>query len=167
MIEIWKEIPSYPYCEASNLGRIKYKDSYKLHHFDNQIRPLKLTGFGYYQITIKGKTLSVHNLILETFIGFKPDNGYRADHINGNKLDNRIENLRWIPHGTNTKRAKYTGNRIYFYAGELWLIKKLITLKVPYLVLSKMFKCSTMVIQDVKKGLKDTHLKNCNNCIPM
>jgi len=38
----------------------------------------------------------VHTLVLETFIGPAPD-GYEAHHKSGNRTDNRIENLEWVP----------------------------------------------------------------------
>jgi hypothetical protein len=59
----------------------------------------------------KTKTYYKHRLMLHAFIGPCPDN-CEALHINGNRLDNRLENLRWgtrkenvadaIRHGTAT-----------------------------------------------------------------
>lgn len=36
----------------------------------------------------------VHILVLETFVGPRP-NEHDGDHINHNRFDNRLENLRW------------------------------------------------------------------------
>ena len=59
----------------------------------------------------KTKTYYKHRLMLHAFVGVCPDN-CEALHINGNRLDNRLENLRWgtrkenvadaIKHGTAT-----------------------------------------------------------------
>ena len=56
----------------------------------------------------------VHRLILMTFSG-APERGQEARHLNGNCLDNRIENLQWsshkdncqdrIAHGTQTRKG--------------------------------------------------------------
>lgn len=159
METIWKEIPRYPHCEASNTGLIRYKTLEGRHGKTKKIRPLKLAGFGYYQVSIDGKTESVHNLITETFIGQRPDPSYEADHIDGNKTNNTPGNLRWISHGHNTARSRLTGGRRYFYEGELWLIKGMLSRRIPYKTVGKCFRCSTMLIQDVLKGLKDRHIK--------
>jgi len=57
-----------------------------------------LTGSGYLNIQLCKDGQRVrkkkHHLILEAFIGAKPENMFGC-HYNGNKLDNRLENLRW------------------------------------------------------------------------
>ena len=42
----------------------------------------------------------VHRAIWETFVGPIPD-GYEIDHINGNRADNRLCNLRCVTHKVN------------------------------------------------------------------
>lgn len=36
----------------------------------------------------------VHQVVAETFLGPKPDPSYCVDHMNRNRQDNRVENLR-------------------------------------------------------------------------
>jgi len=125
-----------------------------------------LGGFGYLQVKIVpldrssyGQTRSVHNLVAEAFIGSKPSKSHRVDHIDRDKLNNSHKNLRWIEHSHNVVRSPDTGDRRYFYEGELWLIKELVTKGILYKIVGKMFKCSTMLVQDVKKGFKNHHIK--------
>lgn len=81
------------------------------------LKPVITTTDNYYQVCIKrddGKSVTrkVHHLILEAYVGFRP-NGCQCRHLNGNSLDNRIANLRWgtpcengfdrIKHGTSRK----------------------------------------------------------------
>lgn len=49
-----------------------------------------------YCIGVKGKTRFVHQLVMENFGIPKPDDSYKIWHKNGDKFDNRIENLEWV-----------------------------------------------------------------------
>ena len=67
------------------------------------------TKIGYYTVNLlednkKGKTYYIHRLVANNYID-NPNNYNEVNHINGNKKDNRIENLEWCNHQKNISEA--------------------------------------------------------------
>src|SRR5690606_22186602 len=54
------------------------------------------------------KTHYIHRLIAKTFIP-NPKNYPEVNHINGDRLDNRVENLEWVTSKENSKHAVESG----------------------------------------------------------
>lgn len=105
MAEEWRDHPSYP-LSVSTEGRVRsHKTGRVLRGFlggggssgpstgsrwrPNTYRKVSVgDGYGV-------KHPRVHRLVLETFVGPCPE-GHDADHINGDREDNRLANLRWL-----------------------------------------------------------------------
>jgi hypothetical protein len=90
--EIWKKIVGYEKYSVSSYGRIR-QDKF------NRILKTWKQNRGYYIVDI-GKTMTVHRLVLSTFVE-NTDNKTDVDHINRNREDNRLVNLRWTTHREN------------------------------------------------------------------
>lgn len=66
-----------------------------------------ITGKGYLGGRINGRTYRVHRLVFLYFHGFMPP---QVDHIDGNRTNNRIENLREATSSQNNQNRKPTGS---------------------------------------------------------
>lgn len=109
MEEIWKTIDDYPDYMISSMGRVKGLDRKILNRWGNGYRLIKgkmlKQGLNRY-LTVslnkngKTKTVTVHKLVAKHFIP-NPNNLSEIDHINTDKTDNRVENLRWVTHREN------------------------------------------------------------------
>jgi hypothetical protein len=82
-----------------NSGDVFYKDSKR--HGDLAGSVSKKTG--YRTISFKGRTLQAHRLAFALYYQRWPDNF--IDHINGDRDDNRIDNLQDVSHRENALRA--------------------------------------------------------------
>lgn len=116
--EIWKDVVGYEgHYEVSNKGRVKSiqrkVSNGKSYRIVNE-RILKLHHrIGKY-VTVRLakapniKTHSVHRLVAEAFIP-NPYNKPQVNHKNGNKHDNRIQNLHWATEQENSMHAYVNG----------------------------------------------------------
>jgi hypothetical protein len=93
---IWKTIEEFQDFEASNFGNIRKKSTQK--HLAFHLRN------GYYACSIYKHTKNVHRIIATTFIE-NDDPSLIVNHIDGNKLNNNINNLEWVTFKENTKHA--------------------------------------------------------------
>lgn len=97
MEEIWKDIKGFEgVCQISNMGRLR---SFRRGVW--YVRSLVNSKGGYFSVELisgsKRRYARIHRLVYETFIGEIPK-GYEWDvhHINHNKQDNRLENLKLV-----------------------------------------------------------------------
>lgn len=64
---------------------------------------------GYRKVKVNGSPIFYHRIVWLLCNGDFPK--YEIDHINRNRLDNRIENLRDVPHSINNRNKAHTINK--------------------------------------------------------
>lgn len=107
MKEMWKDIAGYEgKYQISSLGKVKifnYKNT-------KNVRIMKdfIDGRGYIRACLCkngiGKFYSVHRLVAEAFIP-NPENKITVNHKDGNKLNNKVDNLEWNTYAENNIHA--------------------------------------------------------------
>ena len=117
--EVWKPIPNTTQYFVSNKSRVKSVKSW---------RTLIMTPFksrhknAYYQVYLSEGGVRtrdyLHRLVAQAFIE-NLDSKREVNHKNGNKLDNRVENLEWCTRGENMRHAKREGLIPYVTNGKL------------------------------------------------
>lgn len=119
-LEVWKPIPGYEgIYDASNLGNVRSApgktttDKRGTRLWKTRVLKQKSnTGRGDRIVTLwkdgSPRCWLVSRLVASAWIG-QPSKDMTVNHINGNPLDNRPENLEWVTRGDNIRHGFRTG----------------------------------------------------------
>ena len=106
MQEEFRKIQGYDNYSISNLGNVKNKSG--------KIMRTRINTHGYVIINLqKNKvkyTETLHRLVALTFIP-NPDNKKCVDHIDNNRQNNNLENLRWATYQENNQNQSLKKNK--------------------------------------------------------
>ena len=122
--EIWKDVVGYPNYEVSNMGQVRSKERMieQKGHTNNYTRIMKSRllrqckqNGGYHLVWLsnngQSKPYTVHRLVATAFLPAQV-NKNDVNHKNGDKTDNRVENLEWCSRSENIKHAYAELNRV-------------------------------------------------------
>jgi len=167
-LEVWKDIPEYEgLYQVSNLGRVKSLpkewvtgNGTILKHEGKILKGSTSRGYRLIQLSVNGnvKAYKIHQLVAMAFLNHIP-NGHELviDHINDNKLDNRVENLQIVTQRFNAFKtqgkysSKFKGVN-WHKKGNKWVAQISINGKRKHLGL---FKCELSASYAYQKALKE------------
>lgn len=125
-MEIWKNIDGYkPIYQVSNTGNVRSlaRETMARYSIQRKTRILKtsIDHVGYNVVYLydkfgKRRTVRVHRLVAMAFIK-NPNGLLEIDHIDGNKQNNFVDNLKWVTHKENCNNEK-TAIKQRKYIGE-------------------------------------------------
>lgn len=115
----WLPHPLYAFYDVSSDGRVRSigrftpsKGGSQQWHAGRELRLHKSRG-GYLgsviSIECRRTNFEVHVWVCEAFHGLRPTPDLQVRHLNGNKLDNRPENLQWGTSGENAADTRCHG----------------------------------------------------------
>lgn len=102
MQEEWRPVPGCERILVSNTGKAKNA------HTDQRVGYIS---HQYYYLTVSRGHQRLHRVIADVFI--PNPHGYPVvDHIDGNKLNNDVRNLRWVTHSENTQNMHHHNPKV-------------------------------------------------------
>jgi hypothetical protein len=177
--EEWRAIPGFEDYESSSLGRIRSIDRVKpvpgrwggapLRRLKGKVLKPKLHTGGYLNVYTTGRVyLFVHRAVAMAFHGLPPTRKHEAAHLNGNRQDNRPENIVWATpienaahkaiHGTNVAGERNALSKLM--AGQVLEIIRRYACGEAARVLASEFNVSTGLVTGLASGRFWKHLES-------
>ncbi len=152
MREPIKDYPGYEIDEAGTVWSLKGKTP-KMLIPSKHPRGYRTVGL---RKDNKTHTVWVHRLVLETFVGVRPT-GFECRHLNGDRSDNRLDNLTWgTPSSNQNDRVMHgTSNRnrqVKLSVDDVADIKLLRTLGHTCTSIADRYGVSHQHISDITRG---------------
>lgn len=120
--EIWRDVVGFEdFYEVSNLGNVRRKKSKRLREINYaQIYPT-------ITLSINGlhKTYRLHRIVAKAFLP-KIEGKEHVNHKNGNKRDNRADNLEWVTQAENNLHSYRELKRRSVFEGKTPFNKKVV-----------------------------------------
>jgi len=159
-----KEIPRFPFYYAGSDGEI-YSNNFRHKRLDEPLRKLKygkqtngyrLVNLPCEESTNGFKCQRVHVLVCSAFHGERPK-GKECSHLDGNKQNNKPDNLKWetpsenrlrkFQHGTHDRG--WNNSRAVFTEDDVLAVKDMLEKNIPHEYIATIMECSRTTISRI------------------
>ena len=163
----WEPIRGFDQYEISSLGQVRNVETKRVLCPRNDKDGYLTIGLWSPQECRK-RHLKIHRIVLDSFMG--PGNGLQANHIDGCKSNNRLENLEWTTQSENMRHAYRLGLQIGKGArGELagkaklkehqvYMIRALCHRGIPHRTIARMFGVCPTTISNIRTRTTWNHI---------
>ncbi|ALA07695.1 putative HNH homing endonuclease [Bacillus phage BC01] len=168
MVEVWKSLEGLvkngENYSVSNLGRVRNDKR-------DQVKKLTQHKLGYMATGLGAKnTHFVHKLVALAFLhNDDPENKRIVNHKDGDKSNNRLDNLEWGTHADNIRHAVKQGLQVHvrgaehhntkFTEEDIVKIKKMLVQGVKGAEIARMYNVAPVTISFIKTGRSWAHVK--------
>lgn len=170
MIEQWKDIKGYEgKYQVSNTGKVRSLERHymlrasKICIGGKELKPYKYHGYLGVRLSKNSKApiKKIHRLVLEAFVG--DSGGLHSRHLDGNRENNNLDNLKWgtrkeneadkVRHGTNNLGERHGNSKLCDL--DVWLIRNI---DAKHKLLAEFFGISRANVSVIKAGKTWTHV---------
>ena len=163
MDEKWRIIPEYADYEVSDMGKVRSWKNVDFINPDPLILKEHREKNGYSRVVLrkdsKNHTTLVGHIVLLAFRGLRPM-GFQMSHLDGNRANNKLDNLIWesrvdnerrkIKHGTKLFGEKHPSHKLN--ARQVVRIKKLLQIGISEPKIANKFHVSRGCISHISIG---------------
>ena len=166
---IWRKIPNLPngrYYEVNEYGKVRNGHTHK-------VLATSITNSGYERIILgskyQGKVVwrYIHRAVVEAFIG-PMESKMDVNHIDGNKLNNRLDNLEVCTRSQNKKHAyKFLGvkpHNVKLTPYEACRARKIVKGGKSQASVARLLGVSNMVMSRLCRQIQKEYKCVCNHC---
>lgn len=119
-IEVWRQVDGFSNYKVSSKG-------FLYNSVTGTMKNARISNRGYYSVDLyeggKRTTCSIHRLLAEAFVK-NPSGKKCVDHINNNRLDNNVSNLRWVTNQENNFNSSISKKNTSNVKGVSWRKKR-------------------------------------------